>query len=87
MTDVTWLVVLTIVEIIALVVVLTTFVVILTRQLRGVAELLGRIAFGVRAVERQAEPLRPSVERMDESLEALNGELVPRLTAGPADER
>lgn len=87
MTDVTWLVVLTIVEIVALVVVLATFVVIITRQLRGVAELLGRIAFGVRAVERQAGSLRPSVERMDATLEALNGELLPQLTAGSTEER
>lgn len=80
MTDATWLILLTVVEIVALVAVLAAYVVIVTRQLHRVAEMLGRIAFGVRAVERQVGVVDPALTRVNGTLRALNDGLLPQLT-------
>jgi uncharacterized protein YoxC len=59
--SVTLLVVLTVVEILLLVGALAVYVVLVTRRLRSISQNLGRIAFGVRAVETQVERIEPAV--------------------------
>lgn len=65
------LIALTVIEIVALVAVLAVYVVLVTRRLRSISTNLGRIAFGVRAVETQLARLRPAAWRVNEGLGVL----------------
>ncbi len=65
------LVVLTVVEVVALVAVLAVYVILLTRRLRSISANLGRIAFGVRAVESQVARIGPAVTRINHGLDNL----------------
>ncbi|MFN2489515.1 MAG: hypothetical protein ABR529_07230 [Actinomycetota bacterium] len=71
------LVSLTVVEVVLVVGVLASYLVLLTRRLRSVSEYLGKIAFGVRAVDTQTAAIGPSVTRINTTLsqidEALDG--------------
>lgn len=64
----TWLVVLTVVEILLLVVVLATYLVLIHRRLISINENLARITFGVRAVETQTDSIGPSVTNLNRRL-------------------
>ncbi|MBA2279623.1 MAG: hypothetical protein M3527_03280 [Actinomycetota bacterium] len=61
-------VVLTVVEILGLALVLAYFLNVIGKQLIRITDTLGKIAFGVRAVETQCAVIGPAAER-------LNGEL------------
>lgn len=80
----TLLILLTAVEILLVVVVLVVYLVKIARSLRATALYLGRVTFGVRAIESQCEPIGPSVTRINEQLvviaRALNG--VAELAGG-----
>lgn len=65
------LITLTVVEILALVAVLAVYVVLVTRRLRSISSNLGRIAFGVRAVETQLERIGPAATRVNHGLGTL----------------
>lgn len=66
MTEV--LIALTIVEVVALVVVLAVYLLLIARTLRSIARTLGLVTFGVRAIEKHTEPLAETVEKANESL-------------------
>ncbi|MDP8931691.1 MAG: hypothetical protein M3O70_24770 [Actinomycetota bacterium] len=66
-TLVTW----TVIEIVLLVLVLAVFLIIITRGLRRISDTLGRVAFGVRAVEQQASKIGPGVSQLNGTLERI----------------
>lgn len=82
------LVLLTAVEILLVVIVLATYLVRIDRSLRRTARNLGKVSFGVRAIETQCAPIGPVVGRINGQLtgiaEALSG--VAALAARRADD-
>ena len=64
----TLLIVLTLVEVGLLVVVLALYLLAIAATLRTVARTLGLVTFGVRAIEKQTEPLGPVVEEINGAL-------------------
>lgn len=62
------LIVLTVMEVALLVTVLTVYLILIRRSLRGTAEYLGNVAFGVRAIETQAVPVGRSIDAVNERL-------------------
>jgi hypothetical protein len=62
------LVTLTIVEIVLVVAVLVYYLVRIAASLRRTATLLGKVSFGVRAIETQTEVIGPSVTKVNEQL-------------------
>ena len=64
----TLLVVLTIVEIVLVVVVLVYYLARIAASLRRTSTLLGKVAFGVRAIETQTEVIGPSVLKVNDQL-------------------
>ena len=73
----TLLVVLTVVEIAIAVAVLAGYLVAITRRLTNVSRYLGKIAFGVRAVETQTGAIGPSVLRINKTLREIDAALGP----------
>jgi hypothetical protein len=65
------LVTLTIVEIVLVLVVLVYYLVRVAASLRRTATLLGKVAFGVRAIETQTEVIGPSVVAVNEQLDEI----------------
>lgn len=62
---------LTLVEVLAFVGAVAWYVLRITRSLRGTAELLGRVSFGVRAIEHQTAPVGSVVGRINQQLGAI----------------
>ncbi len=73
----TALVILTVLEVVIVVVVLAAYLVLLTRHLAVVTRYLGKIAFGVRAVETQTGSIGPSVVRINNTLREIESALGP----------
>lgn len=71
------LVILTVLEIVLVVAVLASYVVLITRRLAVISRYLGRIAFGVRAVETQTGVIGPSVLRINKTLREIQEALGP----------
>lgn len=71
----TLLVTLTLVEIVAVVVVLVVYLVRIAASLRRTAVLLGKVAFGVRAIETQCSSIGPSVVKINDRLRTTAGAL------------
>lgn len=67
----TTLVTVTVIEIVLLVLVLAVFLILITRGLRRISDTLGRVAFGVRAVEQQASKIGPGVAQLNGTLEQI----------------
>lgn len=65
------LIAVTVLEVLALVGVLAVYVVLVTRRLRSISSNLGRIAFGVRAVETQLARVGPAATRINHGLDTL----------------
>lgn len=65
----TLLVVLTVLEALLLVGALAVYLVAIIRRLRTISSILGKVAFGVRAVESQTAPIEGSVGRVNAALE------------------
>lgn len=65
----TLLVVLTVLEALLLVGALAFYLVAIIRRLRTISSILGKVAFGVRAVESQTRPIGTSVEAVNAALE------------------
>ncbi len=72
---------LTVIEVLALVVVLAAYLVVLTRRLQSVAKSLSKVAWGVRAVEVEVATIGPTVGRMNGVLAELTDELFPGVAA------
>jgi MFS superfamily sulfate permease-like transporter len=62
------LVVLTLLEIVIVVGVLVAYLVAISRSLRRTTVLLGKVSFGVRAIETQCAPIGPSVLTINSQL-------------------
>ncbi len=84
---------LTVIEVVLLVVVLATFLVLLTRRLQSIADHLAKVAWGVRAVETEVGAIGPAVTKVNELLRELTEDLLPPVAAkaeelaGPAPRR
>lgn len=68
---------LTVIEVLALVVVLAAYVMLLTHRLQSIAATLAKVAWGVRAVESEVSSIGPSVTRINGALRELTDELLP----------
>jgi len=82
------LVVLTIVEILLVVVVLVYYLLRIAASLRRTSVLLGKVAFGVRAIETQCEVIGPAVLTVNDQLGVIAGALddLAHLADARADE-
>ena len=69
------LVTVTLIEVGLLVVVLAAYLVVIAAKLRKTSATLGLITFGVRAIEKQTEPVGPVVSEINEVLEGVAGAL------------
>jgi ABC-type sulfate transport system permease component len=79
----TVLIVLTLVELGILVAVLAVYLLSIASTLRTIARTLGLVTFGVRAIEKQTEPLGPVLKDVNDSLE----QVARMLGIPPAQER
>jgi hypothetical protein len=90
MTDL--LVTLTIVEIVVVLVVLVYYLLRVAASLRRTSVLLGKVAFGVRAIETQTEVIGPSVLKVNDQLATVADALadltgLAEAAAGPTRRR
>lgn len=69
------LVILTIIEIVAVLVVLVYYLVRIAASLRRTSVLLGKVAFGVRAIETQCDVIGPAVLTVNDRLTGVAGAL------------
>ena len=76
----------TIGEVLLLVAVLAGYLIAIAETLRRVSATLGKITFGVRAIETQTQPLGPRIGEVNEALEQVAGALAT-ATSPPGDER
>jgi hypothetical protein len=67
----TVLIILTLAELLLLVVVLAVYLIVIASTLRKVSQTLGLITFGVRAIEKQTEPIGPVVGDVNAALEKV----------------
>lgn len=74
------LIALSIVEIVLVAVVLVYYLLRIAASLRRTSELLGKVAFGVRAIETQCNVIGPSVLKINDQLTGVAGAL-DELTA------
>ncbi len=72
------LTVLTVVEIVALVVVLAIYLLIVAKQLRSIASTLAEVTWGARAVERQLRAVRSNIGQINWALEEVS-ETLPHV--------
>ncbi|MFP5299002.1 MAG: hypothetical protein ACLGHL_08455 [Actinomycetota bacterium] len=73
----TLLVLLTVLEIVIVLAVLATYVILITREARSISTTLGRVAFGVRAVNSQTSVIGPSVVKINQTLAEIEAALGP----------
>ena len=83
------LIVATLLEIALVIGALAFYLARITRSLRATSALLGKVTFGVRAIETQCEPIGPSVTRINGQLAVIAGALdgvagLAEAAAGPA---
>lgn len=71
----TTLMTISVIEILLLVFVLAIYLGAVVLRLRSISDTLGKVAFGVRAVEVQTNNIGPSVSRMNSLLREVNGSL------------
>jgi len=86
------LVVLTIAEIVLVAVVLVYYLLRISASLRRTSALLGKVAFGVRAIETQCNVIGPSVLTVNDQLAGVSAALtdltgLADAAAGPSPER
>ena len=67
----TVLIVLTLVEVAVLVVVLATYLILIARKLSRISKTLGLVTFGVRAIEKQTQPIGPVLADINGALEGV----------------
>jgi uncharacterized protein YoxC len=66
-----FLIIVTVAEILLVLAVLATYLLLIRRSLRHTSKTLGKVAFGVRAIETQAGTIGPAVGRTNVALEDL----------------
>lgn len=71
------LVILTVLEVALLVAVLAIYLVSIERRLGSISKILGKVAFGVRAVDTQTATVGPSVTKLNSTLQEIEGALPP----------
>lgn len=71
------LVALTVFEVVLLVAVLAIYLVLVDRGLKAISKTLGKVTFGVRAVNTQTATIGPSVLRINSTLRDINTALGP----------
>lgn len=85
----TALITVTLVEVALLVVVLAVYLLVIAGTLRSIARTLGLVTFGVRAIERQTEPLGTLLGDVNGALQgvagALEGAVGPLETRQPTE--
>lgn len=69
------LIALTVVLVVIVVAVLAIYLVVIARSLQRSAGYLGKVSFGVRAIESQAAPIGPGVTRINEQLSGISAGL------------
>lgn len=69
------LIVVTLVEVAVLLLVLVGYLLAIARTLRTTSRTLGLITFGVRAIEKQTEPLGPVLHEINEALDSVSAAL------------
>jgi hypothetical protein len=84
----TLLIVLTLVELAVLVAVLAGYLTVIAGALRRISHTLGLVTFGVRAIEKQTEPIGPvageingALTQVAEALESVVGKPAPGMEA------
>jgi uncharacterized protein YoxC len=87
----TLLIVLTLAELAILVVVLAVYLIAIAAKLRKISHTLGLVNFGVRAIEKQTEPIGPvaadingALEGVADALEEVTGEKPAAKREAPA---
>ncbi|MDQ3738638.1 MAG: hypothetical protein M3337_05660 [Actinomycetota bacterium] len=85
----TLLIIATLFEIALVIGALALYLVLIARSLRATSALLGKVTFGVRAIETQCESIGPSVVRINGQLAVIAGALdgvagLAEAAAGPA---
>ena len=81
------LIIATLVEIALLVGVLAVYLIGIARQLRTIARTLGLVTFGVRAIEKQTEPLGSSLRDINAALQRVAGLLGGLTEPGEAEQK
>ncbi len=83
----TLLIIATLAEIALVIGALALYLVLIARSLRASSALLAKVTFGVRAIERQCEPIGPAVTRINGQLGVIAGALdgVAHLAETAAD--
>lgn len=71
----TLLVALTVLLIVVFVGAVAAYLIAIARSLNRTSTYLGKVTFGVRAIEKQAEPIGPGVTRINEQLATIAGAL------------
>ncbi len=71
------LVTLSVIEIALVVVVLAVYLILIDKHLKVISTWLGKVAFGVRAVNSQTAPIGPSVIRINTTLREIDEALGP----------
>lgn len=65
------LIALTLVELVLLVVVLAVYLILIAAKLRSISKTLGLVTFGVRAIEKQTQPIGPVLADINGALEGV----------------
>lgn len=81
----TLLIVLTLAELAILVVVLAVYLIVIAATLRKVSHTLGLVTFGVRAIEKQTEPIGPVATDINGALAQIADALESVVGPQPAD--
>lgn len=71
------LVILTVLEVVLLVAVLVMYLISIGRGLGSISKILGKVAFGVRAVNSQTSTVGPSVTKLNSTLQEIETALGP----------
>lgn len=71
----TLLVVLTVALVVVFLTVVAAYLIAIARSLNRTSGYLGKVTFGVRAIEKQAEPIGPGVTRINDQLTVIAGAL------------
>jgi hypothetical protein len=79
----TLLIVWTLIEVALLVVVLATYLIAIAAKLRKISHTLGQVTFGVRAIEKQTEPIGPLAGEINGALEQV-ADALEQVTGVPA---
>lgn len=79
----TVLIVLTLVEVALLVAVLAVYLIAIAAKLRSISKTLGLVTFGVRAIEKQTQPIGPVLADINGALEGVANALEQVVVGKP----